>query len=98
MITMKFNIAAAAIAGGVSFAIALRVAGIINMPSKGYKSIFLDLMASVYPGYKASGTADDLLIGCFYAPTDGMITAGGLALLYKLTSCCEKKEIIPILF
>lgn len=49
-------------------------------------------MESVYPGYKASGTADDLLIGCFYAPTGGMITAGGLALLYKLASCCEKKK------
>tara|TARA_X000001036_G_scaffold317998_1_gene296403 strand:+ start:3791 stop:3958 length:168 start_codon:yes stop_codon:yes gene_type:complete len=54
MITIKFNIAAAAIAGAVGFAIALRVAGIINMPSKGYRSIFLDLMPSVYTGYKAS--------------------------------------------
>ena len=54
MITIKFNIAAAAIAGAVGFAIALRVAGIINMPSKGYRSIFLDLMPSAYTGYKAS--------------------------------------------
>jgi len=89
---MKFNIAAAAIAGGVGFAIALGVAGIINMLVEGYGSIFLELMASVYPGYKASGTAGDLLIGCFYAATDGMIAVGGLALLYNLASCCGKKK------
>ncbi len=92
MITMKFNIAAAAIAGGVGFAIALGVAGIINMLVEGYGSIFLELMASVYPGYKASGTAGDLLIGCFYAATDGIIALGGLALLYNLASCCGKKK------
>ncbi len=89
---MKFNIAAAAIAGGVGFAIALGVAGIINMLVEGYGSIFLELMASVYPGYKASGTAGDLLIGCFYAATDGMIAGGGLALLYNLASCCGKRQ------
>lgn len=41
MITMKFNIAAAAFAGGVSFTVALGVAGIINMPSKGIEVSFL---------------------------------------------------------
>jgi hypothetical protein len=49
-------------------------------------------MASVYPGYKASGTFGDLVIGCFYAALDGMIAAGGLALLYNLASCCGKQK------
>ena len=47
---MKFNIAAAAIAGGVGFAIALGAAGVLNMLVEGYGSLFLELMASVYPG------------------------------------------------
>ena len=89
---MKFNIAAAAIAGGVGFSIALGLAGIINMFVDGYGSIFLEMMASVYPGYKASGTVGDLVIGCFYAATDGMIAGGGIALLYNLASCCGKKK------
>ena len=89
---MKFNIAAAAIAGGLGFAIALGLAGIINMFVEGYGSNFLDMMASVYPGYKASGTVGDLVIGCFYAATDGVIAGGGLALLYNLASCCGKKK------
>lgn len=89
---MKFNIAAAAIAGGVGFVIALGIAGIINMFVEGYGIAFLDIMASVYPGYKASGTIGDLIIGCFYAATDGIIAGGGLALLYNLALCCGKKK------
>ena len=89
---MKFNIAAAAIAGGLGFAIALGSAGVLNMLVEGYGSAFLDMMASVYPGYKASGTAGDLVIGCFYAATDGIIAGGGFALLYNLASCCGKKK------
>ena len=89
---MKFNIAAAAIAGGVGFAIAIAGAGILNILFEGYGQAFLDLAVSVYPGYKASGTAGDLIIGCFYAAADGMIALGGLALLYNLASCCGKKK------
>ena len=89
---MKFNIAAAAIAGGLGFAIALGSAGVLNMLVEGYGSAFLDMMASVYPGYKASGTAGDLVIGCFYAATEGIIAVGGFALLYNLASCCGKKN------
>ena len=90
---MKFNIAAAAITGG------LRIRNrswfsrrILNMLVEGYGSAFLEMMASVYPGYKATGTAGDLVIGCFYAATDGIIAGGGLALLYNLASCCGKKK------
>ena len=89
---MKFNIAAAAIAGGVGFALALGIAGVIAMFVDGYGSVFLDMVASIYPGYKANGTAGDLIIGCFYAATDGIIALGGLALLYNLASCCGKKQ------
>ena len=89
---MKFNVAAAAIAGGVGFAIAIGASGILNMIFDGYGKAFLDVMASVYPGYKATGTAGDLVIGCFYAATDGIIAGGGLALLYNIACCCGKKK------
>ena len=41
---MKFNIAAAAITGGVGFAIALGIAGVIAMFVDGYGSVFLEMM------------------------------------------------------
>ena len=89
---MKFNIAAAAIAGGVGFAFALGISGILNMAFDGYGKAFLEVIASIYPGYKASGTAGDLVIGCFYAATDGIIAGGGISLLYNLALCCGKKK------
>jgi len=64
----------------------------LNMIFEGYGKAFLDIMASLYPGYKASGAVGDLVIGCFYAAVDGMIAGGGLALLYNLASCCGKKK------
>ena len=88
---MKFNIIAAAITGGIGFAIALGLSGILNIFFQGYGQAFLGLMASIYPGYNASGTAGDLLSGCFYAAADGMIAGGGLALLYNLASRVGKK-------
>jgi hypothetical protein len=89
---MKFNIAAAAIAGAVGGAIAVGSVGLLNMFIDGYGEPFLQLCASVYPGYKAAGTAGDLVIGCFYGAVDGIIALGGLALLYNLASCCGKKK------
>jgi len=89
---MKFNIAAAAIAGGIGFALCLGFAGVLSMAVDGYGKAFLDIMASLYPGYKASGTVGDLVIGCFYAAVDGIIAGGGIALLYNIASCCGKKK------
>ena len=89
---MKFNIAAAAIACGIGFAIALGIAGGLNMYFEGYGEPFLEMVASIYPGYKATGTVGDLLTGCFYAAVDGIIAGGGLALLYNLALCCGKKN------
>jgi len=89
---MKFNIAAAAVAVGLGFALVMGMVGILNMNIDGYGKPFIDVMVSIYPGYKGTGTSADLLIGCFYAATDGIIAGGGLALLYNITSSIGKKK------
>ncbi len=83
---MKFNIPAATITGGIAFAVALGACGLLNIAFEGYGQLFLDLLASVYPGYEASRTIGDLIIGCLYAILDGCIAGCGLALLYNLVS------------
>jgi hypothetical protein len=88
---MKFNIPAATITGGVGFAIALGACGLLNIAFDGYAQPLLELMASVYPGYDASGTIGDLIIGCLYAVVDGCIAGCGLALLYNLAASWLKK-------
>ena len=90
---MRFNIAAAAVAGGLGFAFALGSAGVLAMLiGNDYAKPFLEMLASIYPEYKADGTARDLVVGCFYAATDGVIAGGGLALLYNLAASIGKKS------
>lgn len=88
---MKFNIPAATITGGIGFVVALGLCGLLNIAFEGYGQTFLDLLASVYPGYDATGTIGDLLIGCMYAALDGCIAGCGLALLYNIVSSWMKK-------
>ena len=88
---MKFNIPAATITGGIGFAAALGLCGLLNIVFEGYAQPLLELMASVYPGYDASGTIGDLIIGCLYAVADGCIAGCGLSLLYNLASSWLKK-------
>ena len=88
---MKFNIPAATMTGGIGFAAALGLCGLLNIVFEGYAQPLLELMASVYPGYDASGTIGDLIIGCLYAVADGCIAGCGLSLLYNLASSWLKK-------
>ena len=60
---------------------------------EGHGSVFLDMVASIYPGYKTNGTAGDLIIGCYYAASDGIIALGDPDLLYNLAFCCGKRQL-----
>ena len=88
---MKFNVLAAAITGGVAVAIAIGFTGVLGMSSEGYGKPVLELFASVYPGYTASGGIGDLAIGCFWGAIDGMVGGGLLAWLYNYVSSMAKK-------
>ena len=54
--------------------------GILNAVSPPYGSEVLHAIGSVYPGYHASGTFADALVGAGYALVDGAV--GGLALAW----------------
>jgi hypothetical protein len=80
---MRLSIKGLTIVGGIIWALCVLLVGILNGVFPGYGGDFLNLMASVYPGYKASGTIVDLVVGTLYALLDG--AAGGFvfALLYN---------------
>ena len=88
---MKFNVLAAAITGGIAVAIAIGFTGVVGMYSEGYGKPVLELFASVYPSYTASGGIGDLAIGCFWGAIDGMVGGGLLAWLYNYLSSMAKK-------
>ena len=80
---MKLSVKGLTIAGAIAFALGMLVVGILNIISPGYCEGFLKVMASVYPGYKASGTCIDVIVGTLYALLDGAICGFVFALLYN---------------
>jgi hypothetical protein len=80
---MRLNIRAMAIAMGVLGGIAMFLVGLANLIWPGYGNQFLQLLASVYPGYKASGSGGDYIVGVLYALVDGGIFGLVLAWLYN---------------
>jgi hypothetical protein len=80
---MKLSVKGLTIAGAIAFALCMLVVGILNLISPGYCGEYLKIIASVYPGYKASGTFIDVIVGMLYALVDGAICGFVFALLYN---------------
>jgi hypothetical protein len=73
---MKLNLKALVVSLAVLWGGCVFLAGLANLLWSGYAAAFLKLLASIYPGYHASATFGDLVVGTLYAVLDG--AAGGL--------------------
>jgi ABC-type phosphate transport system permease subunit len=80
---MKLSLRALALTSGILWALALFLTGVINLIGRGYGDSFLKVMASIYPGYHASGSIGDLIIGTLYALLDGVICGLVFGWLYN---------------
>lgn len=80
---MKLNIKALALTAGILWALALLLVGAANLIWPGYGGTFVKLMASIYPGYHASGSVGDLIVGVLYALLDGVVCGLVFAWLYN---------------
>jgi hypothetical protein len=80
---MKLNIKALALTAGILWALALLLVGAANLVWSGYGGSFVKLMASIYPGYHASGSLGDLIVGVLYALLDGVVCGLVFAWLYN---------------
>lgn len=80
---MRLNVRAMAFALGILWAVAVLVTGLANLIWSGYGSGFLQVLSSVYPGYKASGSIGDLITGTLYSLVDGALLGLILAWLYN---------------
>lgn len=58
--------------------------GIINLLAPGYGEHFLLTMSSVYPGYHATRTVVDVLVGTGYGIVDGAVAGFLIAWIYNL--------------
>jgi hypothetical protein len=70
---MKLNVRAWALTCAIVWGGAMLVMSLLNLAWAGYAESFLHAMASVYPGYHATRSLVDVVIGTVYGTADGFI-------------------------
>jgi len=79
----KLNTTAMAIAMGLLWGGGTLAVALVQLVSPGYGQALMQVMASIYPGFNASGGILDGLVGAGYALVDGAIGGWLLAWLYN---------------
>ena len=80
---MKLSIKAMAITFGLLWGLAILIVSTINMFSPNYAAEFLNIIASVYPGYEAGQGIKSVVIGTLYAVFDAAIGGAIFAWVYN---------------
>ncbi len=81
---MRLNTVAIAVAFGILWGACILVVGIANMISPSYGQAFLQICASIYPGYHTGAGVGSVMIGTIYALIDGFIGGAIFGWLYNL--------------
>ncbi len=81
---MKLDIKGMAITLGLVWGAAVLLVGIANLIWPNYGQVFLELVASIYPGYTAGASVGQLIVGTFYGLVDGAVGGAVIAWLYNL--------------
>ena len=70
---MKLSIKALAITGAILWGGSILLLGVANMIWPTYGVAFLQLVASIYPGYHATGTFGSVIVATLYGVLDGAV-------------------------
>lgn len=81
---MKLNITALASTAGIFWGAALLLVALANLAYPGYGRAFLDLSASIYPGYRPGTGVGSVIVATLYALVDGAIAGAVLGWIYNL--------------
>ena len=80
---MKLDVKAMALTIGLLWGAAMFLAGVANLIWDGYGENFLDVMASVYPGYDATASFGQVIVGTLYGLLDSTVGGAIVAWLYN---------------
>lgn len=80
---MKLLLKSLALAAGILWALAVLFVGFLNLLWPPYGKAFLDVVSSVYPGYKVTGSLGSVIVGTLYVLLDGLISGAIFAWLYN---------------
>jgi hypothetical protein len=78
---MRVNSIALAGCLGLIWGSAILIVGCVSLASPGYGRAFLDVVASIYPGYNGGNSASQIILGTVYGLVDGAVfglVVGGL--------------------
>ena len=80
---MRFNISAFSLTVGLFCGAWILVVGSANLIWPGYGRAFLDIAASIYPGYHPGPAIGSVITGTLYALVDGAIAGAVFGWLYN---------------
>jgi membrane protease YdiL (CAAX protease family) len=80
---MRLSIKGLALASGILWGVAMLGMGLGNLIWSSYGQQFLQTMASAYPGYHATRSIAEVIVGTLYGFVDGFIAGAVLAWLYN---------------
>jgi len=80
---MRLSITALSVASALLWGGCLFLLGVTNLAFPQYGIRFLQGVSSIYPGFHASRTLGDLLVGTGYGIVDGAIGGGLFGALYN---------------
>ncbi len=81
---MRLNVTALALTFGLFCGAAILIVASANLVWPSYGGAFLDLAASVYPGYHPSSGIGSVITGTLYGLVDGAIGGAVFGWLYNL--------------
>jgi hypothetical protein len=85
---MRIHVIALAVTAGVFWSAAILVVALANLIWPGYGGAFLDLVASIYPGYHPGQGVGSIITATLYGLADGFIAGAIFGWLYNLLSGC----------
>jgi hypothetical protein len=89
---MKLNTLALALTSGILWGLAMLVMTLANLVSGSYGQQFLQLMSSVYPGYHATRSIGEVIVGTLYGAADGFIGGAIFAWVYNHLAAVSKEQ------
>jgi hypothetical protein len=83
---MRLNAMAMAVAASLLWGGAILLVTAANLAWPGYGQAFLELAASIYPGYAPGSGIGSIITGTLYGLADGAIAGAIFAWLYNLVA------------
>ena len=80
---MKLNVKAVTISLALLWAAVIFLVGLANLVWSDYGRVFLDCLASIYPGYKGTASFGQVIVGTLYGLVDAAIGGAVFAFLYN---------------